>query len=164
YVHAGEAKRRYFRAGEERQDMPAIPQYGPSKVGLPAAHQMALGRNVVIAVIDSNVDTGHPDLRGAVRHSFNATGHPDATPDFHGTAVAGIIRAHGLVDGIAPQAEVLAVRAFRTSDRRGPSETTTHILVTAIDWAVKNGARVLNMSFVGSRDPAIEQLLEAAHQ
>src|SRR5262245_66226429 len=103
--------------------MPAIPQYGPSKVGLPAAHQMALGRNVVIAVIDSNVDTGHPDLRGAVRRSFNATGHPDAAPDFHGTAVAGIMRAHGLVEGIAAQAEVLAVRACRTSDRSGPSAT-----------------------------------------
>jgi Subtilase family len=164
YRHAGEAKRRYFRAGDERQDTPAIPQYGPSKVGVPAAHQMTLGRNVVIAVIDSNVDTGHPDLKGAVRRSFNATGRPDAAPDFHGTAVAGIIRAHGLVEGIAPQAEILAVRAFRTSDPRGPSETTTHVLVTAVDWAVKNGARVLNMSFVGSRDPAIEQLLEAANQ
>src|SRR4030095_15433885 len=43
-------------------------------------------------------------------------------------------------------------------------ETTTHVLVTAVDWAVKNGARILNMSFVGSRDPAIEQLLEAASQ
>ena len=36
--------------------------------------------------------------------------------------------------------------------------------MTAVDWAVKNGARVLNLSFVGSRDPAIEQLLEAANQ
>jgi subtilisin family serine protease len=164
YLHAGEAKRRYFAAGDRRQNAPAIPQYGPSKVGLPAAHQLALGRNVAIAVIDSNVDTGHPDLRGAVRRSFNATGRSDAAPEFHGTAVAGIIRAHGLVEGVAPQAEILAVRAFRTSDSRAPSETTTHVLVTAVDWAVKNGARILNMSFVGSRDPAIEQLLEAANQ
>ena len=164
YLHAGEAKRRYFGAGDERQDASPIPQYGPSKVGLPAAHQLALGRNVIIAVIDSNVDIGHPDLRGAVRRSFNATGRPDPTPDFHGTAVAGIIRAHGLVEGVAPQAEILAVRAFRTSYPQASSETTTDVLVTAVDWAVKNGARILNMSFVGSRDPVIEQLLEAVNQ
>ena len=164
YLHAGEAKRRYFGAVDGRQGAPAIPQYGPSKVGVPAAHQVALGRNVIIAVIDSNVDSGHPDLRGAVTRSFNAAGPPDEAPDFHGTAVAGIIRAHGLVQSIAPQAEILAVRAFRTSDPRALPETTTHVLVTALDWAVKKGARILNMSFVGSRDPAIEQLLEAANQ
>jgi subtilisin family serine protease len=58
----------------------------------------------------------------------------------------------------------MAVRAFRTSRPGALPETNTHILLTAIDWAVKNGARVLNMSFVGSRDAALQELLEAASQ
>jgi subtilisin family serine protease len=142
---------------------PSIPQYAVRMLDLPDAHQLAMGRNVAIAVIDSAVDARHPDLRGAVARSFNADGRPDAAPDYHGTAVAGIIRAHGLVQGAAPGAQILAVRAFRASGEIGGPTTTTHILISAVDWAVRNGARVLNMSFIGSHDPALQQILSAAN-
>jgi hypothetical protein len=156
------------RRSPEQRDRPglqeAIPQYAPRQLGLPEAHQLALGRNVAIAVIDSAVDVRHPDLRGAVSRSFNAAGRPDVTPDYHGTAVAGIIRAHGLVYGAAPQSEILAVRAFRAhGETEGPT-TTTHILISAVDWAVRNGARILNMSFIGAHDPALQQILSVAHR
>jgi subtilisin family serine protease len=85
-------------------------------------------------------------------------------PDYHGTAVAGIIRSHGLVEGAAPESKILAVRAFRAGGERAFPETTTHILITAVDWAVRNGARVLNMSFIGAHDPALQQVLHAANQ
>ena len=147
---------------DNRSLQPSIPQYALRKLDLPDAHQLALGRNVAIAVIDSAVDARHPDLRGAVARSFNAAGRPDAAPDYHGTAVAGIIRAHGLVQGAAPGAEILSVRAFRANgDADGPT-TTTQILISAVDWAVRNGARVLNMSFIGTNDPALQQILNAA--
>jgi subtilisin family serine protease len=174
YLHTGGANLRDARQAEADQPSSqeidrhrpdaAIPQYGPRKLSLPDAHQLALGRNVVIAVIDSAVDTGHPDLRGAVLRSFNAAGRPDVTPDYHGTAVAGIIRAHGLAEGAAPASEILAVRAFRANGESAFPETTTHILVMAVDWAVGNGAKVLNMSFIGSHDPALQQVLHAANQ
>ena len=163
-VRSAQFNRRYFHSQGARHQTAAIPQYGPLKIRLPDAHQLALGRKVVIAVINSGVDTAHPDLKGAVVRSYNAAGSPDTAPDFHGTAVAGIIRARGIVEGVAPQAEILAVRAFRKSSAGALPETNTHILLTAIDWAVKNGARVLNMSFVGSRDAALQELLEAVSQ
>ena len=149
--------------GDDRSLQPSIPQYAVRKLDLPGAHQLAIGRNVAIAVIDSAVDARHPDLRGAVARSFNAAGRPDAAPDYHGTAVAGIIRAHGLVQGAAPGAEILAVRAFRASGEIEGPTTTTHILISAVDWAVRNGARVLNMSFIGAHDPALQQVLSAAN-
>src|SRR5262249_61061882 len=95
--------------------------------------------------------------------SFNALGRPDPAPDYHGTAVAGIIRAHGLVQGAAPGAEILSVRAFRTNGEADGPTTTTQILISAVDWAVRNGARVLNMSFIGTHDPALQQVLNAAN-
>jgi subtilase family protein/fervidolysin-like protein len=174
YLHSGADKPRSLQLavagrpslqGGDRRVEISVPQYGPDKLGLPAAHELALGRNVAIAVIDSGIDIKHPDLRGAVSRSFNAAaGLPDVTADYHGTAVAGIIRARGLVDGAAPQAEILAVRAFRVNGETALPETTTHILISAVDWAVRNGARILNMSFIGAHDPALQQALQAANQ
>ena len=170
YLHTGAADQRYLQSGDlgslpKRSDIAApIPQWGPLKIALPEAHRQALGRNVLIGVIDSAIDTSHPELRGAIAGSFNAAGREDTVPDFHGTAVAGIIRAHGLVESAAPESRILAARAFRTRDREGGPETTTHILMAAVGWAVKSGAKILNMSFIGAPDPALQQLLQAANK
>ena len=162
-LELAEADRLPREPRDNRNLQPSIPQYAVRKLDLPDAHQLALGRNVAIAVIDSAVDARHPDLRGAVARSFNAVGRPDAAPDYHGTAVAGIIRAHGLVQGAAPEAEILSVRAFRANGEADGPTTTTQILISAVDWAVRNGARVLNMSFIGTHDPALQQILNAAN-
>ncbi len=151
----------YYHSGGEKRDGPVIPQYGPLKVRLPEAHKLALGRSVVVAVIDSQVDLAHPDLTGAVVRPFDAVGDADTAPDFHGTAVAGILGSHGVVEAVAPQAVMLAVRAFRTK-AGGPPETTSEILLGAIDWAAGNGARVINMSFVGPPGKSLEDALAAA--
>ena len=112
-VRSAQLNQRYFHTQGASQQVAAIPQYGARKVGLPEAHQLALGRKVTVAVIDSRVDAAHPDLKGAVVRSYDAAGGADTAPDFHGTAVAGIIRGRGIVEGVAPEAEILAVRAFR---------------------------------------------------
>jgi subtilisin family serine protease len=165
YLHTGAAGQRYSNAAEaEASRTSGIPQYAPRKIGLPEAHQLALGRHVLIAVIDSAVDGEHPELRGAVVRTFNAAGAADAAPDFHGTAIAGLIRAHGLIESAAPEARILAVRAFRTGRENGSPETTSQILITAVNWAVMNGAKVLNMSFIGAHDAALLELLQAANQ
>jgi subtilisin family serine protease len=103
-------------------------------------------------------------VRGAVVRTFNAAGGADAASDFHGTAIAGLIRAHGLIESAAPEARILAVRAFRTDRQNGSPETTSQILITAVNWAVTNGAKVLNMSFIGAHDAALLELLQAANQ
>ena len=65
-------------------------QYELAKLHLPQAHALAKGGRVRVAVIDSAVDTTHPDLAGAVADSFDATGTPPA-PHAHGTAIAALI-------------------------------------------------------------------------
>jgi subtilisin family serine protease len=139
-----------------------LPQYALEKIALPQAHELARGRDVVVAVIDSAIDQTHPDLAGAVSQSFDAVGTPDRSVGFHGTAVAGIIRAQGVLAGAAPQASILAVRAFRMRNAGEAAETTSWTLLRAIEWAVENKANVLNLSFVGPKDEALHFALKTA--
>jgi hypothetical protein len=131
-------------------------QYVVAKLHLTDAHRLATGENVLVAVIDSGIDTSHPDLAGAVAASFDVLG-PHET-HFHGTAMAGAIAARGQLIGVAPRVRLLAVRAL---DANG--QGTTMSLADGIDWAVAHGARVLNMSFAGPHDPLLQQHLAAAH-
>ena len=136
-------------------------QYELAKLHLPQAHAMAKGDNVPVAVIDSGVDAQHPELAGAVSQSYDALSSP-FSPHKHGTAIAGLIAAHGKLMGAAPAAHLLAIRAF---DGSGASaEGTTFNILKGLDWATANGARVINMSFAGPSDPAIHRSLAAAHK
>jgi subtilisin family serine protease len=136
-------------------------QYELAKLRLPQAHTLAKGAHVPVAVIDSGVDASHPELAGAVVKAFDTLSPPTA-PHKHGTATAGLIAAHGKLMGAAPGAHILAVRAF---DGTGTSaEGTTFNILKGLDWAAANGARVINMSFAGPADPAIQRSLAAAHK
>jgi subtilisin family serine protease len=155
---------RYRRQAGPAEAGSRLPQYGNLKVELPGAHELAQGRDVVVAVIDSAVDVKHPDLEGAVAGSFDAVGGADKSPDFHGTAIAGIIRARGVLEGVAPESVLLAVRAFQAGRPGEMPQTSSWVLLKAMDWAVANKAKVLNLSFSGPRDPAVHQILQAAAQ
>src|SRR5665213_50486 len=69
-------------------------QYELAKLHLPQAHALAKGDNVLVAVIDSGVDANHPELSGAIAETYDTLAAPDA-PHKHGTAIAGLIAAHG---------------------------------------------------------------------
>ena len=136
-------------------------QYELAKLHLPQAHALAKGGKVRVAVIDSAVDTAHPDLAGAIADTFDATGTP-LEPHAHGTAIAALIAGHGKLVGAAPEASILAVRAF--DPKGGSAQGTTFAIVKGLDWAVAHQARVINMSFAGPADPAIHRALQAAHR
>lgn len=82
----------------------------------------------------------------------------------HGTVVAGIALAVGNnnigVSGVSWKGKIMPLRAL---DSRG--EGTTSTVVKAIDYAVKNGAQVLNFSFVGSNaDEILNEAIERAYK
>ncbi|MFM1815448.1 MAG: hypothetical protein RLZ98_2143 [Pseudomonadota bacterium] len=137
-------------------------QYALVKVKAERALSLANGKGVRIAVIDTGVDKSHPDLKGVVSKSFDATGEQTFVPDDHGTSVAGIISGRGLVRGIAPQSEIFSVRAFAPGTSGGPRLATSYILLRGIDWSVAENARVLNLSFAGPRDPLMQKAVKAA--
>jgi subtilisin family serine protease len=138
----------------------ALPyQYVREKLRLDAVHALARGTGIAIAIIDSEIDGTHPEIRGAVGDRYDATG-AEGDPHPHGTGIAGAIVARGRLMGVAPGAHILGARAFW--GHAGASETTTHNIIKALDWAVRNNVRIINMSFAGPRDPALEHALKAA--
>ncbi len=108
---------------------------------------------IPVAVIDSGVDAGHPDLAGRILDAKSFVGGSARVDTFgHGTFVAGLIGAgldNGVgIAGLAPSSELLIAKVVTTS-RTIPVEAEAK----AIRWAVDNGARVINMSLGGVRDP-----------
>jgi subtilisin family serine protease len=136
-------------------------QYAIAKLHLSEAHSLAKGDNVVVAVIDSGVDLSHPELQGIVVDQFDALGATIAG-DRHGTAIAGIIAAHGRLIGAAPAVHMLAARVFAVSSS-GTTGTTFNI-IKGLDWAMSRGARVINMSFAGPADPLLQRATASARQ
>ena len=105
------------------------------------------------------MDASHPDLVNSVVDQFDALDGKDG-PQAHGTAIVGVIAAHGKVIGAAPSAQVLSVRAFGAE--QSGVEGTTFNIVKALDWSLGRGARVVNMSFAGPADPLMQRALAAA--
>jgi subtilisin family serine protease len=140
---------------------PTAGQYVVSKLRLAEVHRVATGSNVVVAVIDSEIDASHPDLEGAVVDRFDA-GRRRGEPHAHGTGMAGAIAARRRLTGIAPGAQILAVHAFSPETKEAPQATTRHILA-GIEWAIKKGARIINMSFAGPYDPMLQMAIKEAH-
>jgi len=149
--------------------LPALPplprgdpaQYAVAKLHLTEAHKIATGAGVLVAVIDSQIDTGHPDLGGTIAGSFDAVGNREK-PDEHGTEMTGAIVAHRKLLGVAPRARILAIHAF-SPDAQSSAQTTTAHILAGIDWAIAKGAKIINMSFAGPYDPLLSHALKKAH-
>ena len=136
-------------------------QYALDKLCVDAALLAAASEPVRVAVIDTAIDEIHPDLAGAVEARFDAIG--GATPPHmldHGTAVAGAIAARGRLKGVDPNVRILSARAF-DGDGAGESGSTMSLL-KAIDWAARERAKVVNMSFAGPPDPTLRDIVATA--
>lgn len=116
-------------------------------IGLHDAWRLTLGQGVRVAIIDSGVDLEHPDLRGTkLLAGFNIEQRsqsiaPKNKGQYHGTLVAGLIFArhnHFGIDGIAPQAGLIAVRLM---------SGWTSSLVIALQAAAQAGADIINCSW-----------------
>ena len=114
---------------------------------------------VTVAVVDSGVEDTHPDLEGRVdtSRSVKCSVNGVATQDFygwrdefyHGTHVAGIIAANHNdigIDGIAPEASIVAIEATNDNRLIYPEYVTC-----ALRWAASHGVDVVNNSY--SMDP-----------
>lgn len=126
----------------------------------------ATGAGVSVGVIDSGINLNQTDLQGRIsslstdvvvgRNNPTGTVGPEGQPA-HGTNVSGVIASNfnglGTV-GVAYEATILSIRAD-ISDCKDPDDTVcfrSSDLVRAVDYAIANRVRVINMS-LGGEDP-----------
>jgi subtilisin family serine protease len=107
---------------------------------------------VLVAVVDSGVDGSLPDFAGRIADSRSFVGgNPLVDTEGHGTFVAGEIAANldtqGIA-GIAYTSQLLVAKVVKP-DGTIPLEAEA----AAIRWAADQGARVINLSLGGVRDP-----------
>lgn len=135
-------------------------QYVVGKMHLVEAHRISNGDDVTVALIDSRVDTTHPDLAGVVAEQYDAVGGASA-PHPHGTAMAGAIAAHAKLIGVAPKVRLLAIRAF--AGEGDSAKGTTFSILKGLDWAASKNARIVNMSFAGPADAMLHDMIDKAY-
>ena len=123
------------------------------------------GRGVRVAVVDSGIDTEHPDLKGKVKESVEAVTEegriefrPSTSGDQagHGTACAGIITS------IAPDVDLYSVKVL------GPKASGTgDMFLVGLDYAIKQKFRIINLSLgTTKRDffAPLHDMLDRAYQ
>jgi subtilisin family serine protease len=136
------------------------------------AHELSQGAGIRIAVIDTGVDATHPDLTGNVLPGADAwaLSHGQAPGDGwsdsqgHGTAMAGLIAAHGHgrgnaagALGIAPMAQIIPIRI----ELGGGGPDFYNEMTVAITQALKLGADIISLSVTGPSGDQIKPILDA---
>jgi subtilisin family serine protease len=118
-----------------------------AQIGAPEAWQAGLtGAGTTVAVLDTGIDVTHPDLADAVIGAANFTDTDSELDRFgHGTHVASIVTGNGArYRGVAPDAKLLNGKVL--DDNGFGSESS---VIAGMEWAVGNGADVINMSLGG---------------
>jgi subtilisin family serine protease len=126
-------------------------QWGATKVSAPKAWDATRGSgNVVIAVLDTGVDFGHPDLKGSSVPGYDFVNNDANAADDHGhgTAAAGVIAARtNNGAGLAGICWACSLMSVKVLDANGSGSTST--IARGIVWAADHGARVINLSLGG---------------
>ena len=154
--------------GLNRLQPQSVPNSGAGQwhlplLGLDANWTGSRGEGVVLAVIDSGVELGHPDLIPNLLPGYDFVDNDAIPQDIygHGTHVAGLMAATGLVEGVASRAKLLPVRVL--AERTGfESNVAKGILWAAGILASPSNphpAQVINLSLGG---PDYPPLIDAA--
>jgi subtilisin family serine protease len=114
-----------------------------------------------IAVVDTGLEVNHPEFVGRIARTYDTFSRGSDVTDTvgHGTFVTGLIAAldgNGIGGkGVAGNTKVFAIRGSKDGD------FTTRELLRGIEFAIKRGADVLNLSLAGSQSPDTRTLARA---
>jgi len=143
-------------------------QSNVSALDVVEAHNFSRGAGIRVAIIDTGVDTLHPDLAGRTHLTRNYIDNDESAfrSDRHGTQVAGLIAAasnNGIgIVGVAPDVKLMAFKACWQASASSAGRCNSFTIAQAIADALAAKAQVINLSLVGPSDPLLEALIAKA--
>ncbi|WP_442817966.1 S8 family peptidase [Streptomyces sp. NBC_01224] len=136
------------------------------QIGAPAAWKAGYtGKGVKIAVLDTGVDATHPDLKGQILETKNFSTSSDTKDRVgHGTHVSSIAagtgaKSGGKFKGVAPDAKLIEGKVL---DDDGFGDDSG--ILAGMEWAVSQGADIINLSLGGGDTPEIDPLEAAVNK
>ncbi|KOV67041.1 peptidase [Streptomyces sp. AS58] len=136
------------------------------QIGAPTAWEAGFdGEGVTVAVLDTGVDQTRPDLVGQEIAERNFTESADNADRYgHGTHVASTVAGTGAASGrgfkgVAPGARILDAKVL--SDEGSGSDSG---VIAGMEWAVAEGARIVNLSLGGTDTPGVDPLEQAVNR
>jgi len=148
-----------FRA----EELSEVVDWSLAAYQVPDQWKQTMGQSVKVAVLDTGIESTHPDLAAAIDALEDFTGSRSGPLDQqgHGTHTAGTIgaRKNGLgVVGVAPECRLLIGKVLG-DDGSGSAES----VAAGIEWAAKSGADVISMSLGSPQaSPVIYAAIQAA--
>lgn len=146
-------------------------QSGFRQLDVADAHHLSRGDGVRVAVIDTGVDTAHPDLAKRVVATRDLVGGTaeQFRRDRHGTEVSGVIGAlannHLGIVGVAPGVKLIALKAcWQLEEGTDNARCNSFTLAKAISAAIDLKSQVVNLSLGGPSDRLLSQLVETGIQ
>lgn len=145
-------------------------QKGFQRMDVAPVQRLTQGEGIKVAIIDTGVNSLHPDLLGRVTsmRNFVDSDSQRFQSDRHGTEVAGIIAANanngqGIV-GIAPSTTLLSIKACWENPLQHHEQAycNTYTLAKAISEAISMNADIINLSLGGPPDRLLDQLVKSA--
>ncbi|MFI6266823.1 S8 family serine peptidase [Micromonospora sp. NPDC051006] len=143
---------------------PAL-EHSVPQIGAPAAWAAGRdGKGVRVAVLDTGVDSTHPDLAGRIAEAQDFSGSGSARDGHgHGTHVAATIAgsgaaSEGLRKGVAPGAQLLVGKVL---DDGGSGYSSS--IIAGMEWAAHSGAKVVSMSLGGSASDGTDPMSQAVN-
>ncbi len=149
----------YVESDRIVQTLAETTPWGVTKINAPAVWQNTStnkGTGIKVAILDTGIQSNHPDLINNIKGGVNFAGRPDgstnprywADKNGHGTHVAGIVAAVGDNDigviGVAPEAHLYAVKVLNNAGSGYTSD-----IIQGLQWAADN-AQIASMSFGSS--------------
>lgn len=124
--------------------------WGIDRIDADLAWPISRAAGVRVAIVDTGIDVTHPDLAGNIAGGYSAVDYTTSYRDDngHGTHVAGTVGAIDNLTGVigaAPRSSLLGVKVLDSAGSGWVSD-----IIEGIDWAVANGAQVINLSLSGS--------------